>query len=133
MNSQITIEVEDTRGNTIGAINLQNNNVMGDISLADKDGDYIFNTDNELIRLQLENENNINKVTYTIDIEEIAEELIKQAEENEWYDIEDEDIAYEIGDLTSNLIELVREKIDNKTERDEDDGTIRRKKTDTKQ
>ena len=54
MMCKITIEIEDTNGNTIGAIDLSNNNTKGGISLADKDGDYIFNTNNTLIRLQLE-------------------------------------------------------------------------------
>ena len=52
--NKITIEIEDNNGNTIGAINLANNDIKGAISLADKDGDYIFNTNNTLIRLQLE-------------------------------------------------------------------------------
>ena len=30
--TKITIEIEDTHGNTIGAINLANNEVIGDIS-----------------------------------------------------------------------------------------------------
>ena len=52
--TKITIEIEDTHGNTIGAINLANNKVIGDISLADMDEDYIFESENKLIRLQLE-------------------------------------------------------------------------------
>lgn len=68
-------------------------------------------------------------VKYEVDIEEIAEELIRQAEVYEWYSIEDDDIQYEIANyVTLDLMEKVRDEIENKIERDEDDGTIRRKK-----
>lgn len=49
----ITIEVEDNKGNTIGAIDLVTNEIKGDISLADIENDYIFNRNKQLIRLQL--------------------------------------------------------------------------------
>lgn len=55
------IEVEDCFGNTIGAVQINNNNneVMigecdGDISIADIDVDDIFDTDEEKVRIQLE-------------------------------------------------------------------------------
>lgn len=67
-------------------------------------------------------------IKYEIDIEEIAEELIRQAEVYEWYSIEDDDIQYEIANyVTLDLMEKVRDEIESKIERDEDDGTIRRK------
>lgn len=67
-------------------------------------------------------------VKYEVDIEEIAEELIRQAEVYEWYSIEDDDIQYEIANyVTLDLMEKVRDEIESKIERDEDDGTIRRK------
>lgn len=50
----ITIEIENNEGNTIGAIDLLTNEIKGDISIADFDGDYIFNRNKQLIRLQLE-------------------------------------------------------------------------------
>ena len=50
----ITVEIEDNDGNTIGAIDLLTNKIKGDISIADFDGDYIFNRNKQLIRLQLE-------------------------------------------------------------------------------
>lgn len=67
-------------------------------------------------------------IKYEVDIEEIAEELIRQAEVYEWYGIEDDDIQYEIANyVTLDLMEKVRDEIESKIERDEDDGTIRRK------
>lgn len=56
------IEIENTKGNTIGAVHLHENNihgeleiiqVTGDVSVADCDGDYIFNTNEDLVRIQL--------------------------------------------------------------------------------
>ena len=53
------IEIEDYYGNTIMAIEIdEKGNIiqMSNCDVADKDGDYIFNTDKELIRLQAEEE-----------------------------------------------------------------------------
>ncbi|MBO5478534.1 MAG: hypothetical protein J6J36_08190 [Clostridia bacterium] len=50
----VTIEIEDNKGNTIGAIDLLTNEIKGDISLADVEKDYIFNRNKQLIRLQLD-------------------------------------------------------------------------------
>lgn len=51
------IEIEDYNGNTIMAISIdKNGNIdnMLNCSIADIDGDYLFNTDKELIRIQTE-------------------------------------------------------------------------------
>lgn len=55
------IEIEDCFGNTIGAVQITNNNdeviigaCDGDISIADIDVDDIFDTDEEKVRIQLE-------------------------------------------------------------------------------
>ena len=51
------IEIEDYNGNTIMAISIdKNGNIdnMLNCSIADIDGDYLFNTDKELIRIQAE-------------------------------------------------------------------------------
>lgn len=55
------IEIEDCFGNTIGAVQINNNNNGasigawdGDISIADIDIDDIFDTDEEKVRIQLE-------------------------------------------------------------------------------
>ena len=51
------IEIEDYNGNTIMAISIdKNGNIdnMLNCSIADIDGDYLFNTDKELIRIQEE-------------------------------------------------------------------------------
>ena len=51
------IEIEDYNGNTIMAISIdKNGNVdnMLNCSIADIDGDYLFNTDKELMRIQAE-------------------------------------------------------------------------------
>ena len=53
-NKKISIELEDYNGNTIGGINLNTGEYKGLISLADCDEDYLFDTDNTLIRIQLE-------------------------------------------------------------------------------
>lgn len=48
------IEIEDYNGNTIMAISIdKNGNIdnMLNCSIADIDGDYLFNTDKELIRI----------------------------------------------------------------------------------
>lgn len=67
-------------------------------------------------------------VKYEVDIEEIAEELIRQAEVYEWYSIENDDIQYEIANyVTLDLMEKVRDEIESKIERDEDDGSIKRR------
>lgn len=53
------IEIEDYNGNTIMAISIdKNGNIdnMLNCSIADIDGDYLFNTDKELIRIQSDNE-----------------------------------------------------------------------------
>ena len=53
------IEIEDYNGNTIMAIYIdKNGNIdnMLNCSIADIDGDYLFNTDKELIRIQSDNE-----------------------------------------------------------------------------
>lgn len=53
------IEIEDYYGNTIMAISIdKNGNIdnMLNCSIADVDGDYLFNTDKELIRIQSDNE-----------------------------------------------------------------------------
>lgn len=55
------IEIEDTKGNTIGAVQLNDYQedgigiglMTGDISIADVDMDYIFDTEEILIRIQL--------------------------------------------------------------------------------
>lgn len=52
------IEIEDYNGNTIMAIEIdEKGNIKNfqDCSVADIDGDYIFNTDKELIRIQSDN------------------------------------------------------------------------------
>ena len=52
------IEIEDYNGNTILALEIDetgNIKQMQDCSIADMDGDYIFNTDKELIRIQADN------------------------------------------------------------------------------
>ena len=52
------IEIEDYNGNTIMALEIDdkgNIKQMADCSIADMDGDYIFNTDKELIRIQADN------------------------------------------------------------------------------
>lgn len=51
------IEIEDYNGNTIMAISIdKNGNIdnMLNCSITDIDGDYLFNTDKELIRIQAE-------------------------------------------------------------------------------
>ena len=51
------IEIEDYNGNTIVAISIdKNGNIdnMLNCSIADIDGDYLFNTDKELMRIQAE-------------------------------------------------------------------------------
>jgi hypothetical protein len=51
------IEIEDYNGNTIMAISIdKNGNIdnMLNCSIADIDGDYLFNTDKELMRIQAE-------------------------------------------------------------------------------
>lgn len=53
------IEIEDYNGNTIMAISIdKNGNIdnMLNCSIADIDGDYLFNTDKELMRIQSDNE-----------------------------------------------------------------------------
>ena len=53
------IEIEDYNGNTIMAISIdKNGNIdnMLNCSIADIDGDYLFNTNKELIRIQSDNE-----------------------------------------------------------------------------
>lgn len=53
------IEIEDYNGNTIMAISIdKNGNIdnMLNCSIADIDGDYLFNTDKKLIRIQSDNE-----------------------------------------------------------------------------
>lgn len=53
------IGIEDYNGNTIMAISIdKNGNIdnMLNCSIADIDGDYLFNTDKELIRIQSDNE-----------------------------------------------------------------------------
>ena len=59
------LEIEDDNGNTIGAIRVQINCFekggilicgLKNLEIADEDGDYIFDTKDRLIRLQL-NEN----------------------------------------------------------------------------
>lgn len=52
-NKKISIEIEDIDGSTIGGINLNTGEYGGFISLADCDEDYLFDTDNTLIRIQL--------------------------------------------------------------------------------
>lgn len=61
----IVIEIEDTKGNTLGAFELTENNTNGDIeinntinfSIADITLDDIFNSNNQKIRMQLEENN----------------------------------------------------------------------------
>ena len=53
-NQKITIEIENSDGSTLGGINLNTGEYAGFISLADVDGDYLFDTDNILIRIQLD-------------------------------------------------------------------------------
>lgn len=52
---KITIEIENYNGNTLMAFevneNMQITKFLG-CEIADIDGDYIFNTDNDLIRIQ---------------------------------------------------------------------------------
>ena len=56
------LEIEDYNGNTIGAIRMQPNCLekggilicdLENLEIADEDGDYIFDTKDRLIRLQL--------------------------------------------------------------------------------
>ena len=56
------IAIEDNNGNDIGAVKITENNLFGeteikktkgDISIADIELDYIFNTNDNLIRIQL--------------------------------------------------------------------------------
>ena len=52
------IEIEDYNGITITALEIDekgNIKQMQDCSIADMDGDYIFNTDKELKRIQADN------------------------------------------------------------------------------
>ena len=51
------IEIEDYNGNTIMAISIDKNGYIDNMlncSIADIDGDYLFNTDKELMRIQAE-------------------------------------------------------------------------------
>ena len=50
---RVTIEVEDDGGNTIGFADLYTCKTDGDISIADTDGDYGFNRNDILYRIQL--------------------------------------------------------------------------------
>ena len=56
------IEIEDTKGNTIGAVHLHENNMFGELEIiqvtgdvrgAECDGDYILDTNEELVRIQV--------------------------------------------------------------------------------
>ncbi len=52
------IEIEDYNGDTIMVLEIDdkgNIKQMQDCSIADIDGDYIFNTNKELIRIQADN------------------------------------------------------------------------------
>lgn len=54
---KITIEFENGNGDTLCAIQIDKNLKVvefQDCSLADICGDYIFNTDNQLVRIQLD-------------------------------------------------------------------------------
>lgn len=51
------IEIEDYKGNTIGAVqicNMKVEKIIGNISIADIDGDDIWDTDDQKIRIQME-------------------------------------------------------------------------------
>lgn len=49
------LEIEDIQGNTLGSINLYTGEYIGDFDFADVDGDYLFDSGSELVRIQLNN------------------------------------------------------------------------------
>ena len=55
LGKKVSIELEDTNGNTIGGVNLDTGECFGLFSIADLDGDYLFDSDNQLVRVQLDN------------------------------------------------------------------------------
>ena len=54
LGKKVSIEFEDTNGNTIGGINLDTGECFGVFSIADLDGDYLFDSENVLVRVQLD-------------------------------------------------------------------------------
>lgn len=54
LDREVSLEIEDTNGNTIGGANLKTGEHFGNFTIADVDGDYIFDSDNILVRIQLD-------------------------------------------------------------------------------
>lgn len=61
MKKGLVLEIEDFNGNTIGFFKIESNNEitisdLNNLEIADKESDYLLNTDYELIRLQVNKE-----------------------------------------------------------------------------
>ena len=68
----------------------------------------------------------INK-NISLNLEEMANDLIDLAIENEWYDIEKDDIEWYLGDVLEDIYVSVSHFIDKETIINEDTGIIERK------
>lgn len=54
LNKKVSLELEGTNGNTIGGVNLKTGEHFGNFTIADLDDDYLFDSDNTLVRVQLD-------------------------------------------------------------------------------
>lgn len=68
----------------------------------------------------------INK-NISLNLEEMANDLIDLAIENEWYDIEKDDIEWYLGDVLEDIYVSVSHFIEKQTTINEDTGIIERK------
>lgn len=87
-NKRVIFEIEASNGSTLGAFMFNTDTLevekVQDVSLADVDSDYIFNTDNNLYRIQFEEVNKYNKLKMLNNLSDLVGKNIIYVHEEEF-------------------------------------------------